>query len=217
MDIWRTTYYHYGFASGDYRLGKLNGTTPWLQDLSESEQRHYRLATMNCFRINIRCRKTAIFCWHFRGCLLLPDAIVKRLSSDRSQDRATEYARPRLFIIRISGYVRHLLVSCHMFLTGVVMSKVYIGGCLCGSIRFTASSPNNSHTCSCDICRKHTGAPTVVWIEFDAENVEWTGKAGKPTTRRSSETTSRAFCPQCGSSVGAIDDAPVICAFSRRF
>ncbi|MGO0760742.1 GFA family protein, partial [Citrobacter freundii] len=23
-------------------------------------------------------------------------------------------------------------------------------------------------------------------------------------------TTSRAFCPQCGSSVGAIDDAPVI-------
>lgn len=51
------------------------------------------------------------------------------------------------------------------------MSKVYIGGCLCGSIRFTASSPNNSHTCSCDICRKHTGAPTVVWIEFDAEKV----------------------------------------------
>ena len=44
------------------------------------------------------------------------------------------------------------------------MSKVYIGGCLCGSIRFTASSPNNSHTCSCDICRKHTGAPTVVWV-----------------------------------------------------
>ena len=88
------------------------------------------------------------------------------------------------------------------------MSKVYIGGCLCGSIRFTASSPNNSHTCSCDICRKHTGAPTVVWIEFDAENVEWTGKAGKPTTWRSSETSCRAFCPQCGSSVGAICSQP---------
>ena len=97
------------------------------------------------------------------------------------------------------------------------MSKVYIGGCLCGSIRFTASSPNNSHTCSCDICRKHTGAPTVVWIEFDAENVEWTGKAGKPTTWRSSETTSRAFCPQCGSSVGAIDDAPVIALLAGAF
>lgn len=102
-------------------------------------------------------------------------------------------------------------MSCHMFLTGVVMS------CLCGSIRFTASSPNNSHTCSCDICRKHTGAPTVVWIEFDAENVEWTGKAGKPTTWRSSETTSRAFCPQCGSSVGAIDDAPVIALLAGAF
>lgn len=97
------------------------------------------------------------------------------------------------------------------------MSKVYIGGCLCGSIRFTASSPNNSHTCSCYICRKHTGAPTVVWIEFDAENVEWTGKAGKPTTWRSSETTSRAFCPQCGSSVGAIDDAPVIALLAGAF
>ncbi len=97
------------------------------------------------------------------------------------------------------------------------MSKVYIGGCLCGSIRFTASSPNNSHTCSCDICRKHTGAPTVVWIEFDAENVEWTGKAGKPTTWRSSETSCRAFCPHCGSSVGAIDDAPVIALLAGAF
>ena len=31
------------------------------------------------------------------------------------------------------------------------MSKIYTGGCLCGSIRFTATNPNNSHTCSCDI------------------------------------------------------------------
>lgn len=73
------------------------------------------------------------------------------------------------------------------------MSKVYVGGCLCGSIRFKATNPNNSHSCSCEICRKHTGAPTVVWIEFAAENVEWTGTSGLPTTWRSSETSSRAF------------------------
>lgn len=86
------------------------------------------------------------------------------------------------------------------------MSKVYIGGCLCGSIRFTASSPNNSHTCSCDICRKHTGAPTVVWIEFDAENVEWTGKAGKPKHGAHQQRPVGPFAL----SAGAIDDASVI-------
>ena len=116
-----------------------------------------------------------------------------------------------------SGEACHLLVSDNVSLTRAVMSKIYSGGCVCGSVRFTATTPNNSHSCSCDICRRHTGAPTVVWIEFNAENVEWTGIAGQPATWRSSEISSRAFCPQCGSSVGAIDDAPIIALLAGGF
>ena len=90
------------------------------------------------------------------------------------------------------------------------MSKVYIGGCLCGSIRFTASSPNNSHTCSCDICRKHTGAPTVVWIEFDAENVR-----EKPENRKPGAHQKRPVGPFALSA--AVPWAPSMTPRSLRF
>lgn len=97
------------------------------------------------------------------------------------------------------------------------MTNKFSGGCLCGAIRFKASSPINPHTCSCDICQKHTGAQSAVWIEFSACNVQWTGEGGKPATYRSSATSSRAFCPRCGSSIGAIDDGPVIALLSGIF
>lgn len=84
------------------------------------------------------------------------------------------------------------------------------GGCLCDDIRFLAISPRNIHSCSCDICQKHTGAQTAVWLEFSAENVEWIGKGGKPAIYRSSDYSSRAFCTKCGSSLGAIDDEPTV-------
>ena len=37
-----------------------------------------------------------------------------------------------------------------------------------------------------------------------------TGAGGGPTVWRSSKVSSRAFCPQCGSTIGAIDDNPVV-------
>ncbi len=90
-------------------------------------------------------------------------------------------------------------------------AKPYTGGCLCGSIRFTAQPPAEwPHTCSCTMCQRHSGALTVAWVEFPAENVSWDGEGGPPKTWRSSEASSRAFCPICGSTIGAIDDAPVI-------
>jgi hypothetical protein len=89
--------------------------------------------------------------------------------------------------------------------------KVYEGGCLCGQIRFKAEgTPGWPHTCSCKMCQRHSGALTVAWVEFPRESVTWTGEGGAPATWRSSEKSSRAFCPQCGSTLGAIDDAPVI-------
>ena len=97
------------------------------------------------------------------------------------------------------------------------MEKVFSGGCLCGAVRFNAANGGNVHTCSCDICQKHTGSQTVVWIEFPAENVQWIGPGGRPATWRSSDYSSRAFCPTCGSSIGAIDDAPTIAFFTGVF
>ena len=88
---------------------------------------------------------------------------------------------------------------------------LYTGGCLCGAIRFEAQGPvANPHFCSCKNCQRHTGSFDAAWVEFDADRVRWTGSAGTPSTYRSSDYSSRAFCQSCGSSIGAIDDAPVI-------
>lgn len=96
--------------------------------------------------------------------------------------------------------------------------KVYSGGCLCGAIRFEATGPaERPHSCSCSICRRHTGAPTAVWVEFPSERVRWAGPGGVPALYRSSEVSSRAFCPACGSSIGAIDDAPVVALLVGAF
>jgi len=87
----------------------------------------------------------------------------------------------------------------------------YQGGCLCGWIRYTAMGPaDNPHTCSCRNCQQHSGALTATWVEFPRVNVTWTGPGGLPATFRSSDYSSRAFCARCGSSIGALDDAPTV-------
>ena len=91
------------------------------------------------------------------------------------------------------------------------MGKLYKGGCLCGSIRFVAAgTPNNPHTCSCKMCQRHSGSLTQAWVEFNSEDVTWEGVGGRPKTWRSSEYSSRSFCQECGSTLGAIDDDTVI-------
>ncbi len=110
-----------------------------------------------------------------------------------------------------------LILNSHSTIEQIRMTNEFSGGCLCGAIRFKATSPANPHTCSCDICQKHTGAQSAVWIEFSTSNVQWIGEGGKPATYRSSPASSRAFCPRCGSSIGAIDDGPIIALLSGVF
>jgi hypothetical protein len=53
------------------------------------------------------------------------------------------------------------------------------GGCLCGAIRFRAQgTPGKPHTCSCETCRRHSGALTVAWVECPADAVAFMPKAG---------------------------------------
>lgn len=94
----------------------------------------------------------------------------------------------------------------------------YHGGCLCGHIRFKATgAPANPHACSCVTCQQHSGSPALLWVEFAAGCVTWTGEGGMPATYRSSAYSSRAFCPRCGSTLGAIDDAPTVALVSGSF
>ncbi|WP_242221044.1 GFA family protein [Shinella zoogloeoides] len=96
--------------------------------------------------------------------------------------------------------------------------NIHSGGCLCGAVRFEATGPaEKPHTCSCRFCQRHTGAPTAAWVEFPAGRIAWTGAAGRPSTWRSSDYSSRAFCPACGSSMGAIDDEPVVALLVGSF
>ena len=47
-------------------------------------------------------------------------------------------------------------------------------------------------------------------MESEKDAVTWTGEGGAPSTFRSSDYSSRAFCPTCGSTLGAVDDAPTV-------
>jgi len=67
------------------------------------------------------------------------------------------------------------------------------------------------------MCQKHSGALTACWVEFPRDAVRWTGPGGAPATWRSSERSARAFCSVCGSSLGAIDDAPVVALLLGAF
>jgi hypothetical protein len=67
------------------------------------------------------------------------------------------------------------------------------------------------------MCQRHTGSLTATWVEFPKDSVSWVGPGGEPATYPSSEKSSRAFCPICGGSIGAIDQAPVIALLTGTF
>ncbi len=81
------------------------------------------------------------------------------------------------------------------------------GGCLCGALRYTAEGkPSFPHLCSCIMCQKWSGAPTVAWFEMPADGISWDGPGGEPRYFQSSEKSRRGFCPVCGGTVCAVDE-----------
>ncbi|MGB0504880.1 MAG: GFA family protein [Pikeienuella sp.] len=95
------------------------------------------------------------------------------------------------------------------------MGVTFTGGCLCGRVAFTAAGPAlNPHTCSCSKCQKHSGGLTVAWVEFPKGAVEW---VGVPSSYRSSDYSCRAFCADCGSTLGALDDDGVVALVTGVF
>ena len=74
------------------------------------------------------------------------------------------------------------------------------GGCLCGAVRITLSSPVAlAEFCHCTTCRRATGAPVMAWAGVARHGVEIEGK----TLQRfeSTPAVERTFCGRCGTSL----------------
>lgn len=74
------------------------------------------------------------------------------------------------------------------------------GGCMCGAVRFEAvGEPIIVTHCHCNSCRRHTGAPLVTLVSFEAGQVRFTSGDRKVYT--SSPGVKRAFCGDCGTTL----------------
>ena len=77
------------------------------------------------------------------------------------------------------------------------MSDPIEGGCLCGAIRYRATSaPIAATLCHCRSCRLAAGAPSVAWTVFRTEDFVFV--SGQPGEFTSSPDVIRAFCGKCG-------------------
>ena len=78
--------------------------------------------------------------------------------------------------------------------------QVFEGGCLCGAIRYrSTAAPVRGVMCHCSMCRKHSGAPALVFVHFPMKAFTWLG--AEPTRYRSTKYAERGFCPRCGSTL----------------
>ena len=76
-------------------------------------------------------------------------------------------------------------------------AKPTTGGCMCGAVRYEAvGEALDIGYCHCHSCRRHTGAPVVTFVVFEADNVHFTGRERR--IYESSPGVARAFCGQCG-------------------
>jgi len=76
-------------------------------------------------------------------------------------------------------------------------AKPTTGGCMCGAVRYEAvGEALDIGYCHCHSCRRHTGAPVVTFVVFEADNVHFTGR--ERSIYESSPGVARAFCGQCG-------------------
>ena len=77
--------------------------------------------------------------------------------------------------------------------------KIFIGGCLCGELRYEARNPIDAGYCHCRICQRSSGAPVLAWVSF--ANANFSFAKGEPRTYRSSPRGEREFCANCGTQI----------------
>ncbi len=77
------------------------------------------------------------------------------------------------------------------------------GGCLCGAVRYEATSaPLASRICWCKLCQKLGAGSGTVNVVFNAGDVQISGELTTYScTADSGNTMTRGFCPVCGTPV----------------
>jgi hypothetical protein len=88
-------------------------------------------------------------------------------------------------------------------MTDMTKVKVFMGGCLCESLRYEAREPIEAGYCHCRLCQRSSGAPVLAWAAFATANFSFT--KGEPSTYRSSAVGRRDFCSSCGTQIAFRD------------
>ena len=80
------------------------------------------------------------------------------------------------------------------------MVNIYLGGCLCGALRYEAAGePLSAGHCYCGDCRKASGSGFIPFIGFASSAVRFAGQARQFKSRAASGGEAvRNFCPVCG-------------------
>jgi hypothetical protein len=81
--------------------------------------------------------------------------------------------------------------------------EIYLGGCLCGDVRYEASDPSDAGYCHCRTCQRSSGAPVLAWAGFPTASFSYS--RGEPSTFRSSDVGAREFCARCGTQIAFRD------------
>ena len=80
------------------------------------------------------------------------------------------------------------------------------GGCMCGAIRYEAvGEPIIVAHCHCDSCRRHTGAPLVTLVSFEADQVRFTEGNRKIYASSSGVGREPSFCASALSIAMSLD------------
>lgn len=85
------------------------------------------------------------------------------------------------------------------------MPEVHEGGCVCGAVRYRATSaPIRTTVCHCTFCQRRTGSAFGFIAYFKQQDVEITRGVLRSYEHRSDESNRRLrmeFCPTCGTTV----------------
>ena len=79
------------------------------------------------------------------------------------------------------------------------MSEAMTGGCMCGTVRYTAVvASDDAYLCHCRMCQRAVGNVSVAMMNAKKADVRW---EREPDYHASSPIARRGFCAACGTSL----------------